>query len=115
MAKISWKDKVSNKEVLSRLGVKMKLLLKMKMQKLSYFGHTVRRNNIHNNMLLNGRIPGSRGRGRPRHQWSDDKKDWTRMSLSVCARLAQDRSAWRGLARRPQVCTDGQSARRYVA
>ena len=113
MLKISWKDKVSNKEVLSRIGVKRKLLQKMKTQKLSYFGHTVRHDSIQNK-ILNGRIAGSRGRGRPRRQWSDDIKEWTGMNMNACTRLAQDRSAWRGLARRPRVCTDGQSARRDV-
>ena len=112
IAKISWKDRVTNEEVLHKLGVKKELLTKTKTHKLSYFGHVTRHENIQKT-ILTGRIEGKRGRGRPRRQWGDDVKEWTGMQLSECMSLAKDREAWRVMARRPRGCTDQpRSARR---
>lgn len=41
--------------------------------------------------ILEGRVEGSRSRGRPRRRWMDDIQDWTGMTGAVCAALARDR------------------------
>ena len=46
MSNIRWKDKVSNEEVLRRLGTERKLLDKIKKRKTRYYGHIKRKNNI---------------------------------------------------------------------
>ena len=65
MLKISWTEKVTNREILSKMEMKKRLFTIIQIRKLKYFGHI----NKHNSMqttLLNGRVSGKRGRGRPR-------------------------------------------------
>ena len=42
-----------------------------------------------------GMMPGKRRRGRPRMQYIDHIKKWTRVSLGENVRLTEDRTAWR--------------------
>ena len=44
---------------------------------------------------MEGRINGRRGRGRPRTMWTDNIKEWTKISYNDCIRVAQDRERWR--------------------
>ena len=48
-------------------------------------------------MLLEGKINGRRGRGRPRTMWTDNIKEWTKISYNDCIRVAQDRERWRSM------------------
>ena len=41
-----------------------------------------------------GMMPGKRRRGRPRMQYIDNIKKWTRTSLEENVRLTEDRTAW---------------------
>ena len=100
LGRISWKDKVTNEDVMKRLHVKREVLTKMKTTKLAYFGHTMRHESLQNTILV-GRIEGKRARGRQRKLWTDDIKSWTGNSLTECMRTTQDRAAWRIMARRP--------------
>ena len=100
MAKISWKEKIKNEEVLKRLGVQRELTRTMKIKKLIYFGHTIRHDCLPRTVLT-GIQEGRRRRGRPRRTWVNDIKDWTGRRLSECLHLAQDRRTWRSVARRP--------------
>ena len=101
LARISYKDRVTNEEVLRRLGVERRLLSQIKTHKLSYFGHIARHDSLQKTVLT-GRMEGKRGRGRPRRQWYDDIREWTGNQLYTNIMLAQDRVAWRGMASRPQ-------------
>ena len=63
-------DKVTNKEVLSRLDMKTTMLLqKAKILKLKYFGHIKRHETLERH-ILEARIDGGRGRGRLTRSWS---------------------------------------------
>ena len=68
MLKISWTDKMSNKEVLRRANANRQLMKTIQQRSLQFFGHLVRRNNIHQ-VLIEGKINGKRGRGRPITSW----------------------------------------------
>ena len=100
LGRISWKDKITNEEVMRRLSVKREILSNMRTAKLKYFGHTMRQESLHKTILV-GRIEGKRARGRQRKIWTDDIKSWTGKSLTACMRTTQDRAAWRIMARRP--------------
>ena len=65
MLRITWKDKKSNKEVLKMAKTERSLLQIIKKRKMVYFGHIIRRNTLQR-QLLEGKITGKRGRGRPR-------------------------------------------------
>ena len=60
LARVSYKDRVTNEEVLSRL--ERRLLSQIRTYKLSYFGHIARNDGL-KKTVLKGRIDGRRGRG----------------------------------------------------
>ena len=84
-------EKVTNKEVLSRLDIKTTMLLqKAKTLKLKYFGHIKRHETLERH-ILEARIDGRRGRGRPTRKWEQDINDWMDMTTTQ----AEDRILFR--------------------
>ena len=51
--KISWRDKKTNEEVLKLADEQLYIIPTIKKRKITYFGHMIRRNNIHR-LLLEG-------------------------------------------------------------
>ena len=93
--RIFWMEKVTNKEVLSRLDMKTTMLLqKAKTLKLKYFGHIKRHETLERH-ILEARIDGRRGRGRPTRRWEQDINDWMDMTTTQAGRLAEDRILFR--------------------
>ena len=68
MMKISWTDKVSNEEVLTRAGVQRKMIREMLIRQLKFMGHITRKEGLEN-LALTGKIVGRRSRGRRRILW----------------------------------------------
>ena len=101
LARVSYKDRVTNEEVLSRLSIERGLLYQIRTHKLPYFGHIARHNSLQKTVLT-GRIYSRRGRGIPRCQWHDNIKEWTDNQLYTNIKLAQDRVTWTSVASRPQ-------------
>ena len=64
-------------------------------QKLIYYGHE-KRHDCLTRTILEGKVDGSRGRMRPRHQWMDDITDWLNMDCERAGRLAMDTGLFRG-------------------
>ena len=88
-------EKGTNKEVLSRLDMKTTMLLqKAKTLKLKYFGHIKRHETLERH-ILEARIDGRRGRGRPTRRWEQDINDWMDMTTTQAGRLAEDRILFR--------------------
>ena len=82
-------EKVTNKEVLSRLDIKTTMLLqKAETLKLKYFGHIKRHETLERH-ILEARIDGRRGRGRPTRRWEQDINDWMDMTATQAGRLGQ--------------------------
>ena len=66
MARIPWTDKITNREVLIRVGKgKTELLRRLKRQRMTYYGH-IRRHDSMQKTILEGRVDGKRGAGRRR-------------------------------------------------
>ena len=106
--KISWKDRVTNPDVLKRVGEKELILYKrMVQQKLAFAGHVMRGSSGQNALkILEGKIQGTVGNGRPRRQWIDDIKEWTKLSdYHGIKRMAEDRNRWRVIACQPSFFT----------
>ena len=99
---IDYRDHVSNvcvrKIVTSEIGKHQELLEIVKTRKLKWFGHTTRGDGL-SKMCLQGTVSGGRGRGRPRKKWADNISEWTGLSFAEATRAADDRVAWRRLAR----------------
>ena len=99
MLKISWKDRVTNVEVLTRLQTKMHFLNDMKRRKLEYAGHVLRGSSGETHLLLlEGKVNGKRPRARPRHTWIDDIAEWTEIErYDQIKRTAEDRKRWKAI------------------
>ena len=98
MSNIQWRDRVTNEEVLRRLGTSRTLLDKIKKRKCRYYGHIKRKNNILTT-AVEGKVEGKRPRGRPRNTWFKDIKVWTNQTAHDCTRNAADRHLWSVIAR----------------
>ena len=105
MLRISWKEHKTNGDVLHKMKTKRSLLNTIKKRKCQYFGHIIRGDGVQR-LLMEGRINGRRGRGRPRTMWTDNIKEWTKMSYNDCIRVAQDRERWRSMTT-DLLTTDG--------
>ena len=81
MMQISWTEKVPNKKVLSRMKIKKRLFTTIQIRKLKYFEHINRRSSMQTT-LLNDRVNGRIGRGRPRTSKSGQRRATSR--LFVC-------------------------------
>ena len=69
MMRIPWTDKYkTNEEVLQRAGVERKLIGKIRLRKMRFLGHVIRKDGLEN-LALTGKIEGKRGRGRKRMLW----------------------------------------------
>ena len=99
MLKISWKDKVSNKEVLKRAQAVLHFRKDMTKRKMEYGGHVMRGSSGETQLnILEGKIPGERVRGRPRLTWIDDIKKWTGIkTYGEIKRTAEDRKRWKSI------------------
>ena len=97
MLKISWKDKVTNTEVLSRMQTDLHFLKDMKKRKLEYGGHVMRGSSGEAHLyILEGKVFGKRPKGRPRLTWMDDIMDWTGLkTYENVKRTAEDRNRWK--------------------
>jgi hypothetical protein len=79
MSKISWTDKVTNKEVLHRMQTELHFVKDMMKIKMEHVGHVLRGSTgLMHLQILEGRLQGTRMQGRPRRTWVDDITNWSR-------------------------------------
>ena len=93
MENIKWTDKITNEEVLLRVGETHNLRETISMRKKRWMGHVLRREGLMKD-VLEGRMEGKRLRGRKRIMMMDDIKDGR--SYSRTKRDAEDKELWRG-------------------
>ena len=96
MEKISWTDKISNEEVLRRVGEERHLMNLLRNRKKNWIGHVLRGEGLMRE-VIEGRMYGKRGTGRPRTKMFDDlmlyvSKESTYADLK---RRAENREEWR--------------------
>ncbi|GFR91494.1 endonuclease-reverse transcriptase [Elysia marginata] len=95
MARISWKEKKNNKEVLEEIGLKHTELMKTtKTRQLAYYGH-IRRHQSLQKSIMEGKINGKRQRGRKRKSWLGNIEETTTRRINECCEVALDREEWR--------------------
>ena len=74
--------KKTNEWVLNKAGVKRELLDTVKARKLAYYGHTMRKQgSCLDKEIMQGAMPVTRRRERPRTAWMDNIKTWTGLSV----------------------------------
>ena len=99
MLKISWKDKVSNKEVLQKIQCQMHFLKQMQKRKMEYAGHVLRGSSGYTHLcILEGKVAGKRPVGRPRLTWMNDIISWSELNnYEQVKRKAEDKVKWRSM------------------
>lgn len=96
--KIPWTDRITNDEVLRRIGRKRKLLTIIKIGKTSYMGHILRNDKyllLQN--IMQGRIEGKKGIGRMKKSWLRNIGEWTNLSVGELFHVAKDRETFRNV------------------
>ena len=94
MLKISYLEHRTNEDVFKLAKSGRKLKIDILTRKIKYFGHLVRGNGLQRSILENY-IPGSRGRGRPRHTWFTNIRQFMGRTYSEMAHLAGERHTFR--------------------
>ena len=76
--------------------MKRELLDTVKARKLAYYRHTMsRKGSCPEKAIMQGAIPGTHRRGRPRTTWMDNSKTWTELPVEESIRMTEDRDKWR--------------------
>jgi hypothetical protein len=89
---ISWVDKVTNAEVLRRIGKEPEMMKIIKSRKLQYFGHLLRGEKYQLlQLIIQGKICGKRSRGRPRTSWLQNLREWFQYNTRELFSAAKDK------------------------
>ena len=83
MFKISHMDRKTNIAVLEMAKAKQTLLRTIQERKLQYFGNLIRGKGKQK-LLMEGKIEGTRRRGKQRRTWTCDVTDWCSMCYTKC-------------------------------
>ena len=94
--RISWTERKTNEEILNMMDIERSLILTIRKRQLTYFGHLSRHNGIQKD-ILDGRVPGTRARGRQRQKWTDGLQRVTGLQGYELRRRAEDREKWRSM------------------
>ena len=92
MERISWTEKITNEEVLRRVGEKRTMVEKILWRKKNWMGHIMRGYELMKE-VMEGKMDGKRGPGRKRIAMIDDLLGKER--YGVLKRRAEDRQGWR--------------------
>lgn len=93
MLRISWKDKITNIEVLRRMNKETEIIKTVKSRKLQYLGHIMRNEKryILLQQILQGKINSKRGPGRRRTSWLANLRQWYDKSSAELFRIATNK------------------------
>lgn len=96
MLGISWTEFRSNVSILQELGIKERLSALVETRMLKFFGHISRKGNDSiERLVVQGRVDGTRPRGRSPMRWTDQVKSAVGSKLHECTRMATNRKKWR--------------------
>ncbi|KAI5640823.1 hypothetical protein NE865_06931 [Phthorimaea operculella] len=99
MQKIKWTDKVTNEEVLVQVKEKRNILSIIENRRGKMFGHLMRHDEFIK-VIMEGKIEGKRGRGRPRRSYSDQLKEKAGVTTyKDLKEVVHKREDWRSLHR----------------
>ena len=94
MEGVVWSERVTNEEVLHRVGERRTLLEVIRSRKHRWAGHILRGDGL-TRLCFEGRMEGKRGRGRKRQMLLDDVGRG--FNYGQLKRKAEDRRGWRGM------------------
>ena len=101
MLRISWMDYRTNNSIVAELALTSTLLQRVNEQCLRYFGHICRRDGENlEKVILQGRVPGKRRRGRPKMRYGDTVRLLGGFAtIGDATRATSDRERWRAIVR----------------
>ena len=91
-------NSIVKERITESIGKHCDLLQTVKTRKLKWFGHVSRHQGLAKT-ILQGTLPGSRKKGRPRKKWFDNISEWTAMSMAHATRATENRDYWRSVVR----------------
>ena len=94
MLRVSWMDRESNDTVLKRAGTKRSLVDTIRKRQLRFVGHITRERGLEK-LCLQGKIEGTKGRGRPRASYMDGLTLATGVDTLGIMRMADNRNGFR--------------------
>ena len=99
---ISYKDHVTNEEVRNKIqnatGVHDDLLTMVKKRKLRWYDYDhISRSSGMAKTILQGKVKGTRRRGRQKKRWENNINEWTGMGFVDFLRAAEDREGWKSI------------------
>ena len=92
MLGIRWQEHRTNESILQETGYSRQLVNVIKKRKLQYAGHVMRKAESLEKTIIQGSVPGRRGKGRPRKSWMDDLKEWTGLDVQQINKIAINRN-----------------------
>ena len=95
MLLVTWREKRTDESILKEPGTKRELVKFIKKRKLSFIGHACISKCSLMKDIMQGKVEGKRGRGRPRMQYIDKAKSWTGKSASEIFETTVDSDGWR--------------------
>ncbi|CAH2229128.1 jg5218 [Pararge aegeria aegeria] len=99
LLKISCTQKVTNEEVLRRVGCQRELWKTVKKKKVAYLGHVLRHDRYRKlQLIMMGKVSGKRRIGRKRKSWLRNIREWTGIaSATQLFSLAREKENYRKL------------------
>ena len=94
MLHISWKDHVTNDEVLRRGRTERKLMNRIRAGQMSFLGHIMRKHGLEN-IVVTGKIEGERSRGRPRLNFMKSLSQLLKISEVEIIERTRNREEWK--------------------
>ena len=94
MLHISWKDHVTNDEVLRRGRTERKLTNRIRAGQMSFLGHIMRKHGLEN-IVVTGKIEGERSRGRPRLNFMKSLSQLLKISEVEIIERTRNREEWK--------------------
>ncbi|XP_063829606.1 uncharacterized protein LOC135078934 [Ostrinia nubilalis] len=97
----NWTEFRTNVSILQKLGVTQHLSTVVQSRILQYFGHVSRRDdNSIERQVVQGKVEGTRSRGRSPMRWTDKVKSTVGDGVCDCTRQSANRERWREIVRR---------------
>ena len=103
--RISYKDHVTNEEVLAKIQQAIgpgEDLTIVKRRKLQWYGHVSRSSGLAKT-ILQGTVKGGRRQGRQRKRWEDNIRELRGLEFGKSQRAMENREKWRKLVAKSSV------------
>ena len=104
--RISYKDHITNEEVLTRMFTRRNLMYRVRKQQLEFLGHVMRKNSLEN-IIVTGKIEGKRSRGRRRLTYITSLSSCLEIKEVELIQATKDREKFRAMASQLRILGDG--------